>query len=696
MSEFVIEIGTEEMPARFLPHLEDNLKGLFAEHLSNADIEYSQINAFSSPRRLVAKVSEISPVQKEKDEVITGPPVNIAYDTNGELTHAGTGFVQNQGLSTQDLFTKETEKGNYLSVVKKSGGNRTEDLLPSICVSAISSLSFPKKMRWDNTGFHFGRPIRWILALLDQNTIPFEIASLNSDRYTWGHRIMGPGPWQIQEASQYLETIQNQGKVMLDPEERKVSIKENGDTLANEHQGEVVWDQDLLTEVANLAEYPKPVLGEFNDKYLGLPREVLITCMQTHQTSFGIKHKQGNMLPYFLCILNLEPVDLSLVRKGWERVLNARLEDAWFFWRVDSNSSLEKWSRELNKVVFMSSLGSMGDKSVRLQWLSRFLAEKLAPGQKKDVERAAFLAKTDLVSEMVGEFPDLQGIMGGIYSKQKGESELVGDAVYEHYLPTGQYSAVPSTTAGAILSIVEKADNLTGCFGLNMIPSGAQDPYALRRQALGIVRTSLEHGLRFSLQGLFGKAWEYYGNVDWKLSFSDTWSSLKEFFAQRLKAYFTQQGYSTRLVDATLGAGMDNVWIFYQRLQALSNFSTQEDFEHAVLTFKRADNIIKKQGSSAVENLAGEVNFDELTSGAEKELANRLDGLAPKWKELWENEQFGELFALLRELRPLVDAFFDNVMVMTDNSSLRQNRMNLLKSLVDRLSLLADFNALQI
>ncbi len=696
MSQFVIEIGTEEMPARFLPHLEENLKRLLTEYLDGENIDYSEINAFSTPRRLVVLVPDISPLQKETEEEVLGPPVSIAFDEEGELTKAGSGFLQKQGVSYLDVFSKQTAKGNYLAALKQLGGNNTKDLLPDICLGLVSNLNFPKKMRWEKTGFNFGRPIRWILSMFDREVVQFEIASLQSDKYTWGHRVMGPGPWIVEDAAQYLDIIQKQGNVILDSAERKQIIKANGDKLAEEVQGKVVWDLGLLGEVADLSEYPKPVLGAIDSKYLDLPKEVLVTSMENHQKSFGIEDEQGNLMPYFLCSLNLEPADLSLVRKGWERVLKARLEDAWFFWEVDSNSSLQKWIQELNKVVFMGPLGSMGDKALRLQYLSAYLADAVGAPGRKDIQRAAFLSKADLVSEMVGEFSDLQGIMGGIYAKQKGESEQVGDAVYEHYLPTGQDSPVPETQAGAILSVVDKVDNLYGCFGLKLIPTGAQDPYALRRQALGIVRTVLTHGLRFSLRGLIRKSFEYYEDVDWKLSFADTLNALEEFFAQRLKAYFMQQGYSTRLVDAVLGAGVDDIWTLYRKLSALHSFSEQEDFEHAVLTFKRADNIIKKQGDSAPGVLDGEVDREKLTSGAEYELAKRIRELTPQWKDLWEREQFADLFALLEELRPVVDAFFDQVMVMTDDPDLRQNRLNLLKSLVDKLSMLADFNALQI
>ena len=338
----------------------------------------------------------------------------------------------------------------------------------------------------------------------------------------------------------------------------------------------------------------------------------------------------------------------------------------------------------------------MGQKSKRLQDLTGYLAGLLAPEVKEEACRAALLAKTDLVSEMVGEFADLQGIMGGIYARQKGESELISKAIFEHYLPTGHESHVPQSLGGALVSIADKADNLIGCFGLEMIPTGANDPYALRRQALGIIRIILVHGFRFSLKELLSRAQREYQQVKWKLSAEQTIGTLFDFFNHRLKAYFSAEGYETRIVEAALGAGIDDIWSLRERLKSLQRFSLEQDFEQAVLTFKRAANIIRKQGDQAGQALDGDYKSDLLQEAQEKELAETIKEISPRWDRLWSEEGFDQLFALLRELRPVVDAFFDHVMVMCEDQELRLNRLNLLKSLVDRLSLLADFNALQI
>lgn len=696
MGYFILEIGTEEMPARFLPGLEHELQHLFELGLQEKRILFESSEVYSTPRRLVLCCSDISLVQEQREEIITGPPVSIAYDDQGNLTKAGWGFSRHQGAKEQELFVQQTEKGEYLAVSKQLGGAKTPDLLPEICVQALESLSFAKKMRWEKSGFTFGRPVRWLLALFDNLVVPVQVGSLIADRYTWGHRVLGVGPWEVGKAEDYFQVVQEKGQVVLDASKRRQYILDKGKKLAQEKQGSVVWNEELLKEVANLVEYPKIILGHFDVRYLDLPKEVLLTSMEKHQKCFGVEAGENKLLPYFISVLNLEPKDENLVKKGWERVLKARLEDATFFWKTDLRESLEQWVNKLDQVVFLAPLGSMGDKVRRLQELGVYIAQRSASGLEEELKRAAMLSKADLVSEMVGEFPELQGIMGGIYAREKGESEIVAQAIYEHYLPAGYESNVPYSLAGALLSIVDKSDTLVGCFGLNMMPSGAQDPYALRRSAIGILRVILEHDLRISLYQLLKQAQENYGDLKWECSPQESIKALLEFFAQRIRAHFISQGYDTLIVEASLGAGFDNFASMSKRLQALDQFSREQDFKQAVLTFKRADNILRKQNGKVQELLKGNYNSDWLVEPQEKELASQLEHIEPHWNFMWEEENFQYLFGLLRELRPFVDSFFDNVMVMCDDNNLRYNRLNLLKALVNRLSLLADFGALQI
>jgi glycyl-tRNA synthetase beta chain len=696
MSVFVFEIGLEEMPARFLPDLEKSLQELAHEQLAQERIGHGALYVFSTPRRLVLGVEDIAQVQETRSELVTGPPQAIAYSDSGELTKAGLGFARSQGVDESQLIIQDTAKGPYLAVRKQLGGQDTLSILPNMCTRIVSKLAMPKRMRWESSGFSFARPIRWLLALMDDTVVPVEVASLQAGAKTWGHRVHGPGPWEVPSAQAYFDLLREKGRVILDRQERKTFIQSQGDELAKAHGGRVVWKDDLLDEVASLAEWPRPILGRFDRRYLELPREVLLTSMESHQKCFGLEDDDGKLLSYFVCTLNLEPKDLDLVRAGWERVLKARLEDAAFFWKVDRKATLEQWQQELDKVIFLGPLGSMGAKAKRLEMVAASLTAKEDAQMQHDTIRAAALAKVDLVSEMVGEFADLQGIMGGIYVRQKGESERVGQAVSEHYLPTGPESAVPESLPGAYLSIADKADALAGCFGLDMIPTGAQDPYALRRQALGIVRTVWEHGLRISLSELLATAFDAYQDVDWKLNKETTLSALLDFFAHRIRALCMNQGLETKVVDAALGAGFDDLWAFEQRLTALDRFSREADFDQAVLTFKRADNIIRKQGEQAGVDLQAGYQESLLIDPQEKALAQALTDMQPRWEALWAKEDFDQLFGLLRELRPVVDDFFDHVMVMAEDQTLRQNRLNMLQALVNRLSVLADFSALQI
>lgn len=703
MAEFILEIGTEEMPARFVPKLAAELESTFSALLDDAMVEYAKVVTYATPRRITAHVPVIAESQRQQEETVTGPPVRIAYGEDGSLTKAGQGFAKTQGVDESALFKLETEKGEYLAAQKVVGGGKTVDILPEICVKAIESLSFPKKMRWGGYDFAFGRPVRWLVALLDESVVEFSVENMTSGRETRGHRVMGFGPFSIDSAKDYFGIVRDNCKVVIDPEKRKKTIVEEGDKLAQALGGKIVWNDALLDEVANLVEFPVPLIGDIDTLYLELPREVLLTSMQSHQKSFGVQGPDGKLLPHFLTTLNLEPKDIALVKKGWERVLKARLEDARFFWEADCKVDFKTWLNKLENVVFLGPLGSVGDKSRRIETLCGKLAEaidsskSILPGEISKYAQAGRLAKADLVSEMVIEFDSLQGKMGGIYAERAGLGDIVSRGIYEQYLPAGPDTPVPSSLAGAVVSMADKADTMAGCFGLGNIPTGANDPYALRRCALGIARIIMEHELDIDLEVFLKSAQKAYSkDIRWKLKQEEALEKLLDFFGQRLRALFTGQGYSTRVVDAALGAGFNDIRTLKARLKALSEFSMQSDFEQAVLTFKRAANIIRKQGEEAGQDLTGNYDPDLFDDDHESAFGSKLDELAPRFDDLWEDNDFAGLFGLLGELRPAVDGFFDNVMVMCDDEAVRLNRLNLLKALVGRLGRLADFNALQV
>lgn len=695
---FILEIGYEEMPAGFLPDMEEQIRAKLPEALAGARLEADAMRVVSTPRRLVAYCASMAVTQRIEDELLIGPPWKAAFGPDGRPQKPALGFAAGHGAAPEDLFSHDTPRGAYAALRKQVGGGSALEILPKVVHDLIAGLGFAKKMHWADGEFQFGRPLRWLLCLLGPDVVPASVAGIKADRLTYGHRVMGPGPWTVPDAAAYWDIVRDQGRVLVDGVARGEQILAQGDSLAEARDARIIWKQSLLDEVVQLVEHPRAILGGFDPVYLELPRAVLLTSMEKHQKSFGVEDREGTLTPYFLTVINLRPRDEHLVRKGWERVLKARLEDARFFYQVDCRAGVGTWLAMLDQVTFLAPLGSMGDKSRRLERLSRGLAKRFAPSFEHMAARAGLLAKTDLVSEMVKEFAELQGVMGGIYAARSGEPDDVSAAISEHYLPLGPDSAVPLSRLGAVLAMADKADTLAGCFGLNMIPTGAADPYALRRAALGFCRIVLEHGLRLDLCELLREALENYEQVEWKLMPQEALERLLEFFSQRLRAFFISQGHATRIVDAAVGAGFGDVFALRARVVALEEFSRAEDFTASVQTFKRMANIVRKQAMETEEgrSLTGEYREDLMTERQERELARAWRELLPRWEALWAEDRFGALLGLLREVKPLVDDLFDHVMVMCPEAELRVNRLNLLKSMMDRFGRLADFAALQV
>ncbi len=714
MSCFVLEIGSEEIPARFLASQQSELENRFITALEEASIAYGALRVFSTPRRAIVCLEDVEPLQREKEEIISGPPVRVAYGADSAPTKALEGFLRTNGVNLEDVFVQETDKGAYVAVRKRMGGAQVADLLADICPNIIAALPFAKKMRWGAQSFAYARPLRWVLALFDDVIVPFSIGPLHSGRNTWGHRIHGQQAGaklgeelyiSVNTAQDLLPLLREKGGIEPDANIRYAHIVEAGNAQAKALKGTVLWKDSLLTEVQGLCEHPVPLIANFDPSFLEVPREVLLTSMESHQKSFGLEDASGNLLPHFLTVLNMTPVETSIVQKGWERVLRARLEDARFFWRSDMQESFEHWLKRLDAVIFLGPLGSMGDKTRRLEALCAYLANVCGYENEAEAARAGRLSKADLVSGMVGEFDTLQGIMGGIYASKKGEAQAVAAALQEQYLPAGPDTAMPSSLLGALLSIADKADTLVGCFGLGMMPTGTADPNGLRRCALGIMRCLLEFNIHIDVHALFAKAQELYGERAWKINSEESLQKLEEFFAARLKNYWqgqqTHQGAKgvgqvtdTLLVDAILGAGSADVCAARGRLEALQQLHASERFIEAVQTFKRVANIVRKQGQEYA--LTGVYSAELLEEEAEKNLAKALDVALPRFDSLWQNEEYTAIPALLLDVRPAVDGFFDAVMVMCDAQDIRMNRLNLLKALMDRMSKFADFSALQV
>lgn len=700
MSHFVLEIGTEELPSRFLDPLEKELAERFSAALGEADLSFADMAVCATPRRTLLHLRGLADRQPLREELALGPSLKAAYDAEGRPSKAALGFARGQGVDVSELFTQETEKGVYVAARKTVGGASALDVLKERAPAIITALSFPKRMRWGSGSFAYARPMHWIVALLDGDVVPFKVGNVESGRITRGHRVHGPGPFEVAHADDMDAVLAEKCRIIASDAARREIIVAGGNAQAAAIGGHVLWNDALLGEVEGLAEHPVPLLGDFDPAFLELPREVLITSMETHQKSFGVEDGQGRLMPHFLTVLNLDPEEPAVVKKGWERVLRARLEDARFYWNTDLKAGFEPWTASLDHVIFLGPLGSMGDKCRRLERLCGWLAAHpgvtarlAAPLSVEEAAKAGRVAKADLVSQMVGEFDTLQGIMGGIYARKMGLGEQVAAALAEQYLPAGPDSPVPSSDAGALLSLADKADTLVGCFGLGNIPTGAADPYALRRAALGIARILLERGYRVPLHELFATAWSFYAEgIHWKLERAEALAKLDEFFAGRLKNLFLTRGSDTLLVEAALGAGHDDVWAAGRRLATLEAESRKPGFADNAQTFKRVTNIIRKQK----DGLSGAWDEALLQEDAEKALAAALGGMAARFDELWAADRFDEIMALMEDVRPTVDAFFDGVMVMAEDAAVRANRLNLLQALLTRMGRLADFSALQI
>lgn len=695
MATFVLEIGSEELPARFLALEEAELGERFTRALDEAGLEHGALRVMSTPRRAIVLIEDLNPVQSEKEEVLSGPPVRAAYAPDGTPTKALEGFARGHGLTPDDVFRIETDKGEYVAVRKRSGGAAAGDILAVICPAVITALPFAKRMRWGEYTLAYARPLRWILALLDDVVISFSVGPVTSGCETYGHRVHGPGPFIVPHAVALYDILRGACAVTPDATGRRDTIVKGGNMLAAACNGTVLWKDDLLDEVQGLVEHPVPMLGDFDPAYLEVPREVLLTSMESHQKSFGLEGPDGKLLPHFLTVLNITPEDAAMVKNGWERVLRARLDDARFFWRADCALNFDHWLHKLDQVIYIGALGSMGDKTRRLEALCESLARQCAPEIAAAAARAGRLSKADLLSGMVNEFDTLQGIMGGIYAERAGENALTAQALKEQYLPAGPDSPLPQSLCGALLSLADKVDTLVGCFGLGMIPTGAADPNGLRRCALGCIRIALEFGLNLDVRALFAEAQALYGQRQWKVPPAEACDKLMDFFAGRLRNYFLSKGDDVLLIEAALNAGISPVPDCAARLAALTAFSHEAGYAEAVQTFKRVANIVRKQADAGADLPEG---FDNalLHEAAEKALAAVLENLLPRLDALREAGDHRAALATLLEVRPAVDAFFDGVMVNCEDAAVRRNRLGMLNALGRRFARLADFAALQI
>lgn len=681
--ELVLEIGTEEIPARFTPKALNSLADLMKRELEAMEVGFGEMRSLGTPRRLVLWVGDVGEFQKEKLERKLGPPKHLAFDGRGNPTRAAEGFAKTQGMSVEDLETFATEKGEYLCAVRRQRGRKTADLLRESLPRVITSLSFPKSMRWGSSGLRFVRPIHWILALFDGEVIPFRLENIESGDGTYGHRFMNPGRLRVKGFSDYLKKL-GQASVIVDPKERKAVIEKGIHEAGSRVSGKILVHQQLLEEVTYLVEYPVVVLGDFEKDFLNLPKEVIVHAMEDHQRYFPVVNTAGGLLPHFVCVCNTRAVDMEVVRRGNERVLRARLSDARFFFNEDTKVPLEKRVEDLKEVVFQAKLGTSYEKVMRVRSLSRLLARKLRPDAEDAVDRAAFLCKADLVTGMVGEFPGLQGIMGREYALLSGEPREVADAIYEHYLPAFAGDRLPSSVIGDSVSISDKLDTITGCFGVGLIPTGAGDPFALRRQALGILNILLEKHYRISLMEIISESLELLKEKS-ELSPQEVRDSVLEFFRQRFQNLLISKGIPHDVAEAVLVVGFDDVVDCQERIAALVEVKEAKEFVPLAMAFKRVVNISRDCPLRDVAPCLFREDAEERLHRSFLKVSERLDNLLRV-------RDYRQALVELPQLKDPVDRFFDRVLVMDGDQKIRDNRLALLGRIADLFSRIADFS----
>jgi glycyl-tRNA synthetase beta chain len=682
-SDFFLEIGTEEIPASYIQPALDAMATMINKFLSARRIDHGTIRTMATPRRLVWVIKDVAEKQEAQTVEITGPPKDVAFDEAGNPTQAAVGFAKSQGVRPEELQVKQTSKGEYVIVSRHEAGASTAELLSGVLADLIGNIPFPKSMRWGDLKVTFARPIHWIVALLGQEVVPFTYGNVTSGSTSYGHRFMSPGPFEVTDINGYVDALRERF-VIVDIEERRERIQQIVAACAKEKDGHIREDEDLLAEVVQLAEYPTAVCGRIDQHYLELPQEVLITAMRAHQRYFAVLNDAGKLMPYFVTVNNTLTRDPQVVALGNERVLRARLEDARFYYVEDQKVSLDDRVEELKEVVFHSKLGTSYEKLERFKALAEYMADQLAPDDKATVSRAAYLCKADLVTGTVGEFPELQGIMGRAYAKLAKENEAVAEAIYEHYLPTHAGGQLPTGMAGSLVSMADKLDTVVGCFGVGQIPTGTADPFALRRQALGIIRIILEKDLSISLSDLISRAID---GLDGKLTepVKQTHQAVLEFFKRRLQHFLIGQGRPQNVVDAVLAHHLDPLVETVAKMRTLETFKEREGFEPLLGTVKRVVNILKEPVDMSVDP-------QRFVNQAEKDLYENLIACEQDLEKPLASRDYDAVLNRLSQLKAPIDGFFDEVLVLDQDLALRQNRLALLTRIANLFQQMADFS----
>jgi glycyl-tRNA synthetase beta chain len=685
-ADLLIELGCEELPPKTLPRLAQTLFDSFSAHLTKAEIAFnaSTSRVYYTPRRLALLISDVAECQPDQVLERKGPALSAAYDSENQPTAAATGFARSVGKSVDELDTIKSDKGEWLYCRVEKPGQKLGDLLFPILEKSLATLPIAKPMRWASNDFSFIRPVHWLVAMHGSEVLKGKLFGLKASNSTRGHRIHSPGPHEIATASDY-EQILESAFVLADQTRRRDTIAQQITGLGESTDGKTLIDNNLLEEVTCLVEWPRSICGSFDKEFLDVPAEALIASMQDHQKFFPIVNDRGVLLARFIAVANLESQDFNAVRKGFERVIRPRLADARFFWDQDNKFSLEHWLPQLETIIFQDKLGSVRDKSIRISIISEKIAEDTGVDS-RHAKRAATLCKCDLVSQMVAEFPELQGIMGRYYAEQSGEQTDVAEAIGDHYRPAYSGDSLPSQAVGKVVALADRLDTLVGIFATGLKPSGNKDPFALRRAALGLIRILLDGDLDIELDKTL--AISALAMQDQLAVPPGVLLELRQFIIERLKHYLRDKGYNTSLVSAALDAPLSTLPDLVLRLDALRDFMGNEVAEGLVAANKRIGNILRKSGLSSDIS----IQEDILVIDEEKNLFGEIRRISSNLDTLYKQADYTAALNLLAGLSTGIDAFFDQVMVMDEDVKLRHNRLGLLaelKGLFDQIANLA-------
>lgn len=684
--KYLLEIGVEEIPAAVIHDTINQIKNISNDLLKKDRLIYTNLEVYTTPRRLILIIDGLEDNQESIEEKVKGPSTKIAFDSENNPSKALMGFMRGHGIDENSIIVEKVNGEDYIFALIKRTSKSIEEILSKNMPELIKSISFPKSMRWGGKNLRFVRPIRWIVSILDDKVIPFDLEGIMASNVTRGHRFLGSSHITIDHVNNY-EKLLRDNYVIIDQKERKEIIRYGSDRLVREKGGTILYDEELLDEVTNIVEYPTPIIGRIKDEFLSLPMDVVITPMKEHLRYFPVVDDQNRLLPYFITVRNGDDRYIDIVVKGNEKVLGARLEDAKFFYKEDIKYPLEKYVEKLNNITFQEKLGTLYQKTKRVQKLSSKIGNYLEVGDEtvKNVERAALLSKADLVTKVVSEFTELQGKMGMEYAKISNENEIVSLAIFEQYLPRYSGDQLPSTTAGAILSIADKLDSIAGLFAIGVQPSGSQDPFGLRRSALGIINIILDKKWNISLNEIVDFAlYIYVEENGLAFDYNKIKSEIMVFFIGRIRNMFLDMNIRYDIIEAVVNTNIDDIYDLKIRANKLNEWLNKDGLQEILTAFNRVSTLALKAPSS-------EVKRDLLTED-ELNLYDSYNNIEEKVLNFIERKEYDKALDLLITLKNPIDKFFEKVMVMVDDENLKNNRLGLLKTIYDTMMKVCDLS----